>query len=123
MSETKPKRIVVMTGATSGLGACAVNTTLSVSLSTEARSADKPNEYFRLHINLRAETAGFSRAEEARGGAGSLSTLDLRAAVSGFLLLKTPNCGTLVLVGDCPDRAEGTIRALHPWTRFERVTN
>src|SRR6266498_5146767 len=76
-----------------------------------------------LHINLRAETAGFSRAEEARGGAGSLSTLDLRAAVSGFLLLKTPNCGTLVLVGDCPDRAEGTIRALHPWTRFERVTN
>lgn len=30
---------------------------------------------------------------------------------------------TLVLVGACPDRAEGTIRGSHPWTRLERVKN
>lgn len=71
-----------------------------------------------VHKNLRAETAAFTRAEEARGG--DMNGVRVRDGSRRFRLpiVKNINCDTLVLVGVCPDRAEGTIRGLHPWTRF-----
>lgn len=63
------------------------------------------------HRNVLKETAGFSRAEEWSGGVWRLTTSDMCAAIQRPIASNTV-CDTLVLVGACPDRAEGTTPAL-----------